>query len=29
VLDAAFAFLRGEIVGDRVVASPNLPFGIA
>ncbi|SFS18774.1 Alpha/beta hydrolase family protein [Dyella sp. OK004] len=29
VLDAAFAFLRGEVVGERVVASPNLPFGMA
>jgi pimeloyl-ACP methyl ester carboxylesterase len=29
VIDAAMAFVRGECVGDRVVASPNLPFGIA
>ncbi|WP_266170251.1 alpha/beta hydrolase [Dyella subtropica] len=29
VLDAAFAFLRGETVGDRVIATPNLPFGVA
>lgn len=29
VIEAALAFLRGETVGDRVVGSPNLPFGIA
>jgi pimeloyl-ACP methyl ester carboxylesterase len=29
VIEATLAFLRGESVGDRVVASPNLPFGIA
>jgi pimeloyl-ACP methyl ester carboxylesterase len=29
VIDAVLAFLRGECVGDRVVASPNLPFGLA
>ena len=29
VIDATLAFLRGECVGDRVVASPNLPFGLA
>ena len=29
VLDAALAFLRGDSVGERVVSSPNLPFGIA
>lgn len=29
VIDATMAFLRGENVGDRVVASPNLPFGLA
>ena len=29
VVDATLAFLRGEAVGDRVVASPNLPFGLA
>lgn len=28
VLDAALAFLRGEPVGDRVVGSPNLAFGL-
>ncbi|GAB2583774.1 alpha/beta fold hydrolase [Dyella jejuensis] len=28
VIDAALAFLRGECVGERVVASPNLPFGV-
>ncbi|RUL72989.1 alpha/beta hydrolase [Dyella choica] len=29
VIDATLAFLRGETVGDRVVATPNLPFGLA
>ena len=29
VIDATMAFLRGECVGNRVVASPNLPFGLA
>jgi pimeloyl-ACP methyl ester carboxylesterase len=29
VIEAALAFLRGECVGNRVVASPNLPFGLA
>jgi len=29
VIDAAIRFLRGETVGDRVVSSPNLPFGFA
>lgn len=29
VIDATLAFVRGESVGDRVVASPNLPFGLA
>lgn len=29
VMDAAFAFLRGECVGERVVSSPNLPYGFA
>lgn len=29
VIEASLAFLRGEIVGDRVVSSPNLPFGYA
>lgn len=29
VLDAALRFLRGETVGERVVSSPNLPFGVA
>ncbi|RDS84881.1 alpha/beta fold hydrolase [Dyella monticola] len=29
VIDATLAFARGERVGDRVVASPNLPFGLA
>ena len=29
VIDAALAFARGERVGNRIVASPNLPFGLA
>ncbi|GLQ46732.1 alpha/beta hydrolase [Dyella lipolytica] len=29
VLEATLAFLRGESVGNRVVASPNLPYGLA
>jgi pimeloyl-ACP methyl ester carboxylesterase len=29
VIEATLAFLRGECVGNRVVASPNLPFGLA
>ena len=29
VIDATFAFLRGETVGQRVVATPNLPYGVA
>jgi len=29
VIDAALRFLRGETVGERVVSSPNLPFGFA
>ncbi len=29
VIDATLAFLRGECVGNRVVTSPNLPFGFA
>jgi len=29
VIDAALRFLRGETVGDRVVSSPNLPYGFA
>lgn len=28
-LDAGLRFLRGETVGERVVSSPNLPFGVA
>ncbi|KAF1688057.1 alpha/beta hydrolase [Pseudoxanthomonas broegbernensis] len=28
VIEAALGFLRGEAVGERVVSSPNLPFGI-
>jgi pimeloyl-ACP methyl ester carboxylesterase len=29
VIAAAMRFLRGEPVGDRVVSSPNLPYGFA
>ncbi|GLQ90268.1 alpha/beta hydrolase [Dyella flagellata] len=29
VIEATLAFARGETVGDRVVATPNLPFGLA
>lgn len=29
VIDASLAYLRGELVGERVVASMNLPFGVA
>lgn len=29
VIDVSLAFLRGEQVGERVVSSPNLPFGLA
>ena len=29
VIDAAMRFLRGECVGQRVVSSPNLPYGLA
>ncbi|NII72973.1 pimeloyl-ACP methyl ester carboxylesterase [Dyella sp. SG562] len=29
VIEATFAFLRGETVGERVVATPNLPYGVA
>jgi len=29
VIAAALLFLRGESVGDRVVSSPNLPYGFA
>ncbi|HKZ11544.1 MAG TPA: alpha/beta fold hydrolase [Rhodanobacteraceae bacterium] len=28
-IDAGLRFLRGEVVGQRVTSSPNLPFGIA
>lgn len=28
VIDAALAFLRGEPVGERIVSSPNLPYGL-
>ncbi|MHB1056283.1 MAG: alpha/beta hydrolase [Rhodanobacter sp.] len=29
VIEAALAFVRGEQVGERVVGSPNLPYGVA
>lgn len=29
VIAASLAFVRGEVVGERVVGSPNLPFGVA
>jgi hypothetical protein len=29
VIAAALRFLRGEAVGERVVSSPNLPYGFA
>jgi hypothetical protein len=29
VIAAAMRFLRGEAVGERVVSSPNLPYGFA
>lgn len=29
VIDGALRFLRGETVGDRVVSTPNLPYGFA
>jgi pimeloyl-ACP methyl ester carboxylesterase len=29
VIDAALSFVRGESVGERVVGSPNLPYGVA
>jgi len=28
VIDATFAFMQGQRVGERIVASPNLPFGL-
>ena len=28
-IDAGLLFLRGESIGERVVSSPNLPFGVA
>lgn len=27
VIESALRFLRGEVVGDRVVSTPNLPYG--
>lgn len=29
VIDGALRFLRGETVGDRIVSTPNLPYGFA
>lgn len=29
VIDASIRFLRGNAVGDRIVSSPNLPYGFA
>ncbi|MBA8886745.1 pimeloyl-ACP methyl ester carboxylesterase [Dokdonella fugitiva] len=29
VIDHALCFLRGEAIGERVVSSPNLPYGFA
>lgn len=29
VINAALRFLRGDVVGERVVSSPNLPYGVA
>jgi pimeloyl-ACP methyl ester carboxylesterase len=29
VIQAVLAFIRGERVGERIVASPNLPYGLA
>jgi hypothetical protein len=29
VIAEALRFLHGETVGERVVSSPNLPFGVA
>jgi pimeloyl-ACP methyl ester carboxylesterase len=29
VIDASLAFMGGKRVGERIVASPNLPFGVA
>lgn len=29
VIEASLRFLAGEVVGERVVSSPNLPFGMA
>jgi hypothetical protein len=29
VIAAASRFVRGETVGERVVSSPNLPYGFA
>jgi pimeloyl-ACP methyl ester carboxylesterase len=29
VIEAVLAFVRGELVGERIVGSPNLPYGLA
>ena len=29
VIAATLRFLKGDIVGERVVSSPNLPYGLA
>lgn len=29
VIDASMAFARGETVGERIIGSPNLPFGMS
>jgi len=29
VIAASIGFLRGNIVGERIVSSPNLPYGYA
>jgi pimeloyl-ACP methyl ester carboxylesterase len=29
VIDAALVFVRGGSVGERIVSSPNLPYGVA
>jgi hypothetical protein len=29
VIEAVLAFMRGERKGERIVASPNLPYGLA
>jgi hypothetical protein len=29
VIEAVLAFMRGERPGERIVGSPNLPYGMA